>query len=646
MGNDLSIGNIYESTAELLRLARERAAEPRIENASASIPVELNPKSSANFGNKNATQTSSSPNEKTVSNNDWTSAGAINTQNLTADKASQGLGRDELEANKSHILLDTQLDNKNNTFINFTKDGKEYLAFRSNDELRGNYYGFKEKGETNWRHLKDAPIDGEKLKQHLEKVHDEKQKTIDKVGGYENYKSLQTIQGEIADLNELNGDSKKESHAELAALTSEIKALKQEGYNNNLNSDKIQEKYLAIKTKHPELATDLVMNRFTKAATLVGEEKLQASFNKLDTSLKELGAKQDIDGYDLSAVKDSDKAKVLTITEEAQQEISKEIDAMRDAGQKLTTKEQADKDRINKELSAALKTLEASQGNNPEFQKLKQYHETLSNDTNKEKYSLNQLRSLQGYLNSKNWNPETTKIQEIKVSSAQEFRKALNDLAPGTRIKISDNITTSYFTKDSQGNIYKDDGNKIAQEVRLTAQGVRETSSNYKYQIKEQDSKLQFERLNPTGIQDLYVIDQEGKERTVIGKVFNDKGEASYQNIPAKKLEQTNIDTYTLVDAEGKKHYYSFMANSEKNKAWEVKLANDKYSKIQAGLTEDTYNARKSYEQNGLKFFFEANGSFIGLMAAPSREKKLDFDAEEFKNAQRFARTKSFFSFY
>lgn len=642
--SDITVGQNQEIELRL-RLQEERIRNEKrnIEAKPAINSKDLNKEyfNSTNFGpnvSRNQEQIafntgSLSRKNLSVENRDsaWKQFGAINTQNISADSDSANLGRDNLKA-KDH-MLEAQLDNQNNSFTKFSHQGKDYIAFRSSNAVYGNYFGFKELNDKNWQNLKDAPVDPEKLKQNINKVHEEKEKLIDRVGGFENYKTVQNLEGEFKDLQDkyYDGNTKpkpeldsnqRKALSEINKLSVDIEKMKSGDRNNTISE--IQIKYESIKKDHPELAAELLNNRINKAN--FSTEEL--------SSLKNQIAKIDFN-------KTNEANKTLS---ELEKDINNRINEKLKEGQKLNEAEQTEYTKHYQQVQNLMKQISVE--NDSEFQKLEKYFnsEKFDSDPNKSnqgKYSLEQLKAFKNHLEEKLYLTKiealnNTLVPEKTFKNQEELSAYLKAMSNGERIlaKSLNKGNQGYYTKDSLGNIYRDEGNLLANKIEPNNQFPFPTKGNDSFVIQKDNDgfKAYLAEAKLANYPALLTRDQE----TNIKKVFAlAENQSNYQEILASKIDKANIDAYKITKNSQDSY---FMLNPEKNSFWEIKLPKNTEgfltaSKYDLTLVTSQYQATN----NGMNFNFDLNGNLIGLGALQSRTQGLNYSNEELQNARKKA---------
>ncbi len=617
--------NETDSNLELLRIIRESAAKASQANlavadkqvASLDSAYQEGPRFGANsivpqaFNNK----------AKNLSTQEWSGIGAeiINTQNITADRG-QNTGRDNLEART--YMLDAQLDNKENTFVNFTaKDGTKYEAFRSKNAT-GVYYGIRASGEKDWQDLKISPH--KDLQKTLDQAHTSKLKDIDRLGDYEHYKLDQKKQGEINDFNELYRDDNGQ-------VKPGLDASRREALTKIESSKEILKDIDSIKRDHPELISDLVMIRFDKVSGIIGEEKLTTEKQNLEAELTKLGAKATEHGYDLSGVKDKDT--LLTKLDQANLAIDTKIDATRNMAQRLSDKEEAEYKRIKGETGKIMKGLETKHSTNPEFSKLQERYKELSGplDQDQGQYALTQLRALRAQLEQKLPDEKTFRTRE-------EINAWLKDMPNTTRTLVRDpnGGKYNYYTKDADGNIYQDSGHMLAEKL----------DPNNKYLPLQSDSKFIIQQQEK-GDYKAYRIDSrsassriipyydEASQATKVFAVNEDSGNKKYEEIQAIRIDRANIDAYKIKDGSEDKYYIVPKDAVSKNSLWELKLPNGEHGLISASQSNYKPDGAKTATIDGLDFHFDQNGNLISIVAPQRRSEGLSYELNQLNEAKK-----------
>ncbi len=652
-----------EQNPELIRMAREaltRASQAKESSsegdnkqlASNDTDYKVNSDYSSSkyqvpsrFGNNVPLAPSADNKIKSPSSQEWSGRGAeaVNVHNATADSG-QKAGRDNLEA-ATH-MLDGQLDNKDNTFVNFTdKSGKQYEAFRSKNAT-GTYYGFRSPEDKVWQDLKLAPVDHLELQKRLDRTHDKKLQDIDRAGTYENYKLNQKALGEINDLNDMHRDEKGEPKANLDSSRKEA-LLKLEALQSNakeLNS---------IKHEHPELISDLVINRFDKAAQIIGNDQLATEKQNLQNELTKLGAKVTEHGYDFSEVKD--KATLIAKLDQANLAIDTKIDKVRNAAQRLDNSEQAEYTRISEEAKGIMKKLEAEHTKNPELLKLQERYKEVSGalDQDKGKYSLTQLRAFRSYLDSEGW---TNKVQDssrklseeatdkvaIKVFANNEEAKLVESLKAmpnNSRLHAQriDGSTINFYTKIN-GNIYRDNGSFYAEKLNPKTYMPYQSDTRFIIQQQEQHSGYEAYRVDSRNASSRIIpyYDEQSK-LTKVFAVNEDSGNKKYQEIQAMRVDRANIDAYQIKDGIEDKYYIVPKDAANKNSLWELKLASGQYGLISASQGNYRPDGARTTIVDGLNFSFDQNGNLIGLAVPPSRAQGLVYESGQLNEARKKA---------
>ncbi len=540
----------------------------------------------------------------------------INTSNTTADK-SQDIGRDSLEA-KAH-MLDGQLDNKENTFINFTsKDGSKYQAFRSKNTT-GTYYGFRKSEEANqaWQDLKAAPVE---LQKTLDQAHSYKLESIKQMGGDVNYKLNQKALGEIQDLNDLYRYASGQINPHLDTSRKEA-LLKIEALKSNPSG------FDQIKQDHPELVSDLVLNRLEKASKIIGEDKLANAKQNLENELTKLGAKVTEHGYSFSEVKN--KEALSESLNKANTAIDTKINEIRNAAQRLNDTEQAEYTKLQGDTEKLMKKL-AADAKNPELSKLQERYKELSGplDQNQGKYSLTQLRAFKTQLDQKLPNERTFRTRE-------EINAWLKDMPNGTRTLVRDpnGGKYNYYTKDIQGNVYQDSGHMLAEKLdpsnkyipfQSDSRFIIQKQENNDYQAYKVDIRYLNSRIIP-------YYDEQTKSTKVFA-VNEDSGNKKYQELQAIRIDRANIDAYKIKDGLEDK-YYMFAAN--KKSLWELKLPIGEYGFMSVSQSNYRPDGAKTATVDGLNFNFDQNGNLIGLAAPPTRAKGLAYEPDQISEARK-----------
>lgn len=618
IGLFMGINSVTETELNLESLRALRESRTKVKQDS---NPELEAKDQVLASNSRFGQNSPSPQVITAnqadSKNTWSQVGAkiINTQNFSADKG-QDMGRDNLEL-KTHAL-DGQLDNKENTFISFTdNNGIKHEAFRSKNTL-GVYYGVRQSGDINWQTLKS-----EELQKNLDQIHEQKLRDIDSTGGYENYQALQKDSAEINDLKDLYHNAKLDS--------SRREAFKQIQSGKDLK---------LIKEEHPEISADLLMDRFTKIASVSDDDQIKVIKANFENELTKLGAKATDHGYDFSQVNDKETLKINIGYASAM--LDMKIDDLRNSAQRLDSKEQAEYDQISAETKHIMQALAA---NNPELEKLHSRYKELAQplDPNQGKYSLNQLRAFRAQVEQSS----SSKIIEKTFNNDAELFKYLKTMPNDTRLAARNGSGSvhAYITKDAQGNVYKDDGSLFAVKLDPNNKYVPSRSSD-KFIIQENDNgnyaayKVNF-RYSNSGSE----IMTNYNEATNARKVFTaieENGNKKYLEIQARKIDQANIDAYKIKDGSEDK-YYIFPAGID-NKAtlWELKVPNGQYGLISASQSSFKPDGYKSAEIDGIIFHFDQNGYPIGIAAKQDRNEGLYYNLEQLRIAKHRAFNSSF----
>lgn len=606
-----------QGTFRDLREARSKSSPA---NHQESVPKDQLLISNPRFGQNQSTRPPAIK-QQTDLENSWSGLGAkvINTQNLSADKG-QDIGRDNLEL-KTHAL-DGQLDNKENTFISFTdKSGLKHEAFRSKNVL-GVYYGFRKSGDKDWQGLKTAPIDSVELEKALEKAHQQKLKNIENSGSYENYQRQQKALAEINDLNELYPSEQTRN-----SLDSSRRIALEEIKSGSKDFD-------LIKQDHPEIAADLLMNRFEKLSQIMDPSQLKDIKTNFENELTKFGAKNSEYGYDFSDVKDKDS--LSSIFNKANQAIDTTINDLRNAAQRLNAKEQAEYDQVMVDAEAAIKALLVKQPASPELQKLQDYYKELSRplDPKQGKYSLNQLKAFKTHLSNldlANKVPEwNTSTKVFAINENDKLIAALKNMPENSRLHVKrpDANTFNFYTK-IDGDIYRDGGNKIA--IKINPTNLTDISSKNKYIIEQEEEKFKSLKIEEKAYGLFMAESLDDKKTKAFEEVMDSQGTPSYKEVRLQKL--AGIDAYS-VNYNDRQYHYSFV-NSDKSSPWRIEFAENQGAKTIAGLTDDSNNSRMSAEFNGLRFYFSLNGKLIGLATNQDRQSQLSYSQEELNEALR-----------
>ncbi len=501
----------------------------------------------------------------------WNDAGAINTQNLSADSDSVKLGRDDFKA-KEH-MLDGQLDNKENSLVKFSHNGKDYLAFRSNNEAYGNYYGFKEMNAKGWQSIKNSPISAEALKGNVDKAHEAKQALIDKFGSYENYKTAQKLQGEFKDLHDMHYDNTgnlkpslqpnhQEALTKVEKINADIEKIKQGDSNIKISDLEIQ--YNSIKKDHPELVIDLINNRLNKANDSLGKDELSSIKNKMETDLKSIDPK--------------DKDEINKILTNIEQTIDSKINEKLNSGQELNEAQRTEYKNNHQEVKNLIDKLSSSKyASDQEFQKLQKYfnRENFTEDPNKlkhGKYSLDQLKAFRNHLEKNDW-----------------FNKA-NALDKNRPIQISGK---TFQTEKELSAYFKILSRTTGNAILLT----EDTESNNKKVFAFQNNQYQE-------------IESQLHEKA---------------KVEAYKINRNSQDLYLMLNPE-KNGFWELKLP----KYSEGLLTASRYDLLTANISHKA-------DINEMSFNFDLNGNLIGLQATQGRTQGLSYTDEELKAARKNA---------
>ena len=557
----------------------------------------------------------------------WNQLGAINTQNTSADSDSIKLGRDNLKA-QDH-MLEAQLDNQNNSFAKFSHAGKDYIAFRSNNVAYGNYFGFKELNGKNWQELKKAPIDPEKLKQNIDKVHEQKQELINRVGGFENYKIVQKLEGEFKDFqNPTLNSNHREAFERIKGISNDLEKIKSGKTTTTISE--LQANYEAIKKDHPQLVAELLNNRI----------------DKVNLSTEEISSIKN----QISRINFNNKDEAHKTLLDLEKDINSKVNDKLNTGQHLNQAEQAEYTKHYNEVQNLMtKLAHSTDGKSSEFQKLEKYFnsENFDTDTNKSnqgKYSLEQLKAFRNHLEVNNWftraealdKKTRVETQEKVFQNKEELTEYLKAMPNGERIlaKSSMNGNQGYYTKDSQGNIYRDEGNLLANKIEPNNQFPFPVKSNDSFVIQKDNENFKAYKVEVKLAN--YPVLLTNDESTNLKKVFAlSENQSKYQEILTSNLDKANIDVYKIIK-NSQENY--FMLNPEKNSFWEVKLPKSTEGFLTASKYDLTMMTTKYHaSSNGMNFNFDLNGNLIGIDAMQSRSEGLFYTNEEIQAARKKA---------
>ncbi len=402
-----------------------------------------------------------------------------------------------------------------------------------------------------------------------------------------------------------------------------------------------------IKHDHPEISSDLIMNRFNKVAGIIGENKLANAKQNLETELSKLGAKTTEHGYSFSEVKD--KEALSTSLDKANTAIDTKINEIRNAAQRLNTSEQAEHSKIQEELKHVIDKLETQHANDPEFQKIQKRYTELAGPLNQDrgKYSLTQLKAFQAYIDSEGWsdkmkasvndNSEETNKTITAVfnnNEADKLKATLKNMPEGTRLEArrTDGSLINYYTK-LDGDIYKDSGTLLAEKLDAN-NNYLPLQSDSRFMIQEKENVYQAYKVDVRHANSRIIpyYDKQGDNKVFAAN--EDDGNKEYIELQPMRMDSANVEAYKIKDGLEDK-YYMFVAN--KNSLWELKLPTDEYGLISAVQSSYRPDGARTVDMDGLNFNFDQAGNLIGLAAPLSRTQGLSYELDQLLEAKKKA---------